>query len=43
MGSLTVTAGKGKFYGLKGLSVPFTASFYFGTPPVPVTAYYSLQ
>jgi hypothetical protein len=42
-GTLTVTSGKGKFYGLKGISVPFTVSFYFGSQPVPVSAYYSLQ
>jgi hypothetical protein len=42
-GTLTVTAGKGKFTGMKGLSVPFTASFYFGSPAVPVSAYYLVQ
>ncbi len=40
-GTLTVTSGKGRFYGLKGVTVPFTASFYIAPPTV--TAYYSLQ
>jgi hypothetical protein len=40
-GTLTVIAGKGRFNGLKGLAVPFTASFYIAPPQV--SAYYLLR
>jgi hypothetical protein len=41
-GNLTVTKATGRFYGLKSLVVPFTASFYISAESV-VSAYYAVQ
>jgi hypothetical protein len=46
-GTLTVIRAKGKFYGMKGLTVPFTASFFVvnssSPPSFTVSAFYSVD